>query len=104
MPTSVHLRQRYLVPVLATAAATAVGIVVAPTAADCSSSGASTICSSQGEVRGGTGPSPVSTYDPYQCSDPYLCYYDTYDPLIVIDPGWGGGRTGGGDRINIGPR
>src|SRR6267154_2700933 len=35
------------------------------------------------------GPSPVATYDPYQCSDPYLCTYDTYDtydPLIVIDP------------------
>lgn len=91
----------YLTPLLAVAAS-AVGIVVAPTAAaGCSTSGASTICS-QGEVRGGPGPSPVSTYDPYQCSDPYLCVYDTYDPLIVIDPDWGidvgggGGRPGGG--------
>jgi hypothetical protein len=89
---------------LLAAAASALGILVAPTAAaDCSTRGAATICS-QGEVRGGNGPSPVATYDPYQCSDPYLC---TYDPLIVIDPDWGidiggGGRPGGGG--GIGPR
>ena len=96
---------------LTTLAATAcLGLAVAPSAAaECHTSGASTICS-QGEVRGGNSQSPVSTYDPYQCSDPYLCLYDDYDPLIVIDPDWGinrpggGGRPGGGNIINIGPR
>jgi hypothetical protein len=102
-------RLRYLTPLLAVAVP-ALGILGMPSAsADCSTSGASTICSSQGEVRGGTGPSPVPTYDAYQCSDPYLCLYDDYDPLIVIDPDWGidrppgGGRPGGGNRPGGGP-
>ncbi|MDT5130686.1 MAG: hypothetical protein QOH54_6330 [Mycobacterium sp.] len=100
------MRKSYVICVLGPAAAIAVGIVLAPTAAaGCNSSGAATVCA-QGEVRGGPGPTPVSTYDPYQCSDPYLCYYDTYDPLIVVDPDWGielpiggGGRPGGGGGI-----
>jgi hypothetical protein len=96
----------YLTPLLA-ATAFAVGNLAAPTAAaDCNTSGYATVCS-QGEVRGGSGPAPVTAYDPYQCSDPYLCYYDAYDPLIVIDPDWGnrpggggGGRPGGGPVVS----
>jgi hypothetical protein len=101
----------YLTPLLAAAACATVGMVVAPTAsATCNTSGAATVCA-QGEVRGSSGPAPVSTYDAYQCSDPYLCYYDDYDPLIVIDPDWGINRPGGGGGGNrpgggpiLGPR
>ena len=90
------MRQLYYLTLLVAATASALGILAAPTAAaDCNTSGYATVCS-QGEVRGGSGPAPVTAYDPYQCSDPYLCYYDTYDPLIVIDPDWGIGRPGGG--------
>ena len=72
----------HLIPLLGPLAI-AVGVVVAPpAAAECNASGAATVCA-QGEVRGGSGPAAGSTYDPYQCSDPYLCYYDEYDPLIV---------------------
>jgi hypothetical protein len=97
-----QVRQCRLIPLLGPLAI-AVGVVVAPpAAAECNTHGAATVCA-QGEVRGGSGPAPVSTYDPYQCSDPYLCYYDNYDPLIVIDPDWGINRPIGGGRPGGGP-
>ncbi|TPG31250.1 hypothetical protein [Mycolicibacterium hodleri] len=97
-----QVRPRYLIPMLSPFALAAGVVSAAPAAADCTASGAATVCA-QGEVRGGPGPAPVSTYDPYQCSDLYLCFYDDYDPLIVIDPDWGINRPIGGGRPGGGP-
>lgn len=91
------LPKLHIIPLLAVAA-TAMGTVVAPTAAaDCNSVGNSTLCSSGGSVRGSSGaPSGVPTYDPYPCvGDPLCYYYDDYDVGVVFDPPNGGiGRPG----------
>lgn len=114
----VELRWSCLIPMFAMAA-TAVGMAVAaPAAADCNYSGGSTLCSSGGDVRGGSAP-PQAVYDPYPCgsNDPLCAYVDVYDPLLYLDddrlgrpggpgdrpggpgrPGGGGGRPGGGPR------
>lgn len=112
-----------LLPLPVAAVSTAiVGIVVPPTAAaDCNSTGGSTLCAS-GDIRGSSNasPGPSAPYSPYPCfdyGDPICLYYDNYDPGVIfdppnlgggpIDPGFGvpirpggGGRPGGG----IGPR
>jgi hypothetical protein len=96
----------YLIPILGAAAATA-GIATAaeivtaaPAAADCNYSGGSTLCSSTGEVRGGS--APAQSYSPYPCSygDPMCAYYDDWDPQIYLDLG----RPGIGGPGGIGPR
>lgn len=105
-------------------AAVAVGATVvtvgsaAPAGADCNYSGGSTLCSSAGEVRGGSAP-PPATFDPYPCTgDPTCMYYDNWDPNIYLDltprprpPGSPGGPNrpgrpggGGGGGGGIGPR
>jgi hypothetical protein len=107
-----QMRQLYVLPVLVAAAAAAVGIAVAPTAAaDCNYSGGSTLCAS-GTVRGSNGaPTSTPAYDPYPCTNDPLClYYDDYDPFVVLNPpdfdfgrpgrpGGGGGGGGGGPII-----
>lgn len=109
-----QLRKLHLIPLLALASS-AVGLsVAAPAGADCNYSGGSTLCSSSGEVRGGSAPAPSSGYSPYPCgSDPSCLYYDNWDPNIYLDlPGIGGGRPGrpgggggiGGGGGGIGPR
>jgi hypothetical protein len=70
----VQLRQRYLIPLLA-AAATAVGIAAAPSAAaDCVEGGGVTLCS-QGESRvSNRTPLPRATpYIPLDCDYDWLC-------------------------------
>ena len=95
----VFVPKRHLVPVLAIAVAT-LGVAVAPTAAaDCNSTGGSTLCSSGGTVKGSSGaPANLPTYNPYPCyGNPTCDYYDTYDPGISWDlPNLGGGIGGGG--------
>ncbi len=90
------------------------GLSVAPTAAaDCTSTGGTTLCS-QGDSRGGnTGGGPGSGPSvPYPCDYDWMCGSDYYgwgvdidaDPGIGIGypgtpgnrPGGGGGRPGGG--------
>lgn len=96
----------YLIPILSAAAAMAGIVTAAPAAADCNYSGGSTLCSSTGEVRGGS--APPQSYSPYPCSngDPLCAYYDDWDPQVYIDvgpirPGGPGGpnRPGGGPII-----
>lgn len=109
-----HAAKLHLIPLLAMASA-AVGLsVAAPAVADCNYSGGSTLCSSSGEVRGGSAPAPSSGYSPYPCvNDPTCLYYDNWDPNIYLDLGRPGnpggpvgpgrpGRPGGGG--GIGPR
>ena len=95
-----QLRLLHLVPAVASVA---VGLALAPTAAaDCNSTGSSTLCAS-GTVRGSSGaPTNVPAYDPYPCSpaDPSCYFFDSYDPGSVFDPpnigiGIGIGRPGG---------
>ena len=74
MRTAVKVRQRYLIPLLG-AAATAVGIAVAPAAAaDCVDGGGVTLCS-QGESRvSNRTPLPRATpYIPLDCDMDWLC-------------------------------
>ena len=103
----VYRRLGNLIPLLGLAAGLGVGI--APTAAaDGNYSGGATLCSSTGEVRGGSAP-PPSSYNPYDCNygDPLCQYgYDGWDPQIYLDidrPGGPGGIGGpgrpGGPRI-----
>jgi hypothetical protein len=97
------------------------GLTVLPTvtvpkaAADCTSSGGTTICS-QGDVRGAnTGQGPGSGPSvPYPCDLDWYCFDNDWTVGIDIDPdpGWdigrpgrpgnrpnaGGGRGGGGGR------
>ncbi|VEG52227.1 Uncharacterised protein [Mycolicibacterium aurum] len=92
-------------------AAVCAGLTVAPTAAaDCTSAGATTLCS-QGTSRGSnTGTGPVGSSGPYV---PYPCdinWYDCDDYWSVnlgidVDPGPGGpdfGRPGAPDLGNPG--
>ncbi|MCV7149933.1 hypothetical protein [Mycolicibacterium pyrenivorans] len=85
------------------------GLSVAPTAAaDCTSSGGTTICA-QGESRGantGSGPSGSGPYVPYPCDYDWYCN-DTYgwdwDVNLDWDPGPGIGAPGTpGNRPNVG--
>ncbi len=99
----------YLIPLFAVATAS-LGIAVAsPAGADCNYSGGSTLCSSSGEVRGGSAP-PPATFNPYPCTgDPTCMYYDNWDPNIYLDlrpirPGGPGRPGGGGGRPGISPR
>lgn len=116
-----HAAKLHLIPLLAIASA-ALGLsVAAPAGADCNYSGGATLCSSSGEVRGGSAPPPSSGYSPYPCgSDPSCLYYDNWDPNIYLDwgnigrpgrpgggggiGGGGGGGIGGGGGGGIGPR
>ncbi|MCB0931361.1 MAG: hypothetical protein KDB71_05610 [Mycobacterium sp.] len=81
------------------------GVIAAPTAAaDCNSTGSTTLCASGGSVRGGSGaPASVPVYDPYPCvGDPWCDLYDNYNPGIEWDlpdinrPGRPGGPDGPG--------
>jgi hypothetical protein len=74
MRTAVQVRQCFLISVLA-AAATAVGIVVAPpAAADCVSGGGMSICSEGGgEVRATRPARPQTPYMPYDCDLDWTC-------------------------------
>ena len=79
-----------------------VGVITAsPASADCNSSGYATVCA-QGDVRGGSGPSPSVAYPSY-CADPWYCD-DDWDVDVAWDPGRPGnpGRPGGPG--GIGPR
>ena len=98
----------YLIPIAGVTIA--LGVAAAPSAgADCNYSGGATLCSSTGEVRGGSAP-PPATYDPYPCnnSDPLCAYYDDWDPQIYLDfdrpdrPNRPGGGGGGRPIINPG--
>lgn len=88
------------------ASAVPLGLIVAPpAAAECTSSGGSTVCA-QGSVRGADGP-PMSTgpYYPYPCEYDWLC--DDGGLSIIVNPGppdiGRPGRPGGGGG-GIGPR
>lgn len=76
-------------------------LAASPAAADCVQARYSTVCSSQGEVRGG-GPTPPSAgpYYPSYCADPWYCD-NGWDMAVVWDPGRPGRPGGGG---GIGPR
>ena len=95
-------RRMHCVIPAAIVAAIAGGITAAsPAVADCNYSGGSTLCSSTGEVRGGSAP-PPATFNPYPCTgDPTCMYYDNWDPNIYLDlPDIGGGGPGiGGGPI-----
>jgi hypothetical protein len=93
-------RKLTLVPVLALAVTT-LWVTGAPTAAaDCNTTGGSTLCSSSGTVTGSSGaPTSVPRYNPYPCyGDPTCDYYDTYDPGIA----WDLPNLGGGGGIGVG--
>jgi|SRR5689334_10438834 hypothetical protein len=94
-----HLRQLYLVPVVAVAAAAGAILAAPSAAADCNYSGGSTLCA-HGTVKGSSGaPTDVAAYDPYPCvGDPTCDFYDDYDPGIIVDPS-PPGRPGGGGGI-----
>jgi len=95
----VSVLMRRVIAMLTTAVAT-LGVLAAPTAAaDCNSTGGSTLCASGGSVRGSSGaPANLPTYNPYPCYGTSTCdYYDTYDPGIAWSlPGRGGGGGGNG--------
>ncbi|MCV7301129.1 hypothetical protein H7J93_16005 [Mycobacterium barrassiae] len=60
------------------------GVMVAsPAVADCTSSGAATVCA-QGDVRGGSGPVSGPVYPSY-CADPWYCA-DDWDMDIYLNP------------------
>ena len=94
--TAVSALKRHVIPMLIVAVTTLVA--VAPTAAaDCNSTGGSTLCSSSGTVKGSSGaPANLPTYNPYPCyGNPTCDYYDTYDPGIAWGlPNFGGGGGG----------
>ncbi|BBZ68245.1 hypothetical protein MINS_36740 [Mycolicibacterium insubricum] len=67
-------------------------VTAAPATADCTTSGATTICS-QGEVRGSPNASPPRTSGPaypYPCTYDYLC--GNGGASIIFTPGRRGGR------------
>lgn len=97
-----------------------VPITVAPTAAaDCTSSGGTTLCS-QGDSRGtdsGSGPSGgADPYVPYPCGYDWYCNDDYgWGVVLDLDPGWpgiggpggpgiGGPGIGGPGRPEVSPR
>ncbi|MCV7192609.1 hypothetical protein [Mycolicibacterium brumae] len=72
------------------------GVALAPpAAADCVSSGGTTICS-QGDVRGADGSGP-GVYSPYPCEYDWYCY-DGFD--IVWDIDGGGGNVSAPPRVD----
>jgi hypothetical protein len=104
-----QLRQRNLILGIAMAVTPIAVTVASPASADCSNSGAATVCA-QGTVRGGGPDAPIAgpAYPGY-CADPWYCD-DGWGIDINLNPprppGGGGifpGRPGGGGG-GIGPR